>query len=311
MSSRKKASDFDAESFLVKAHRGELPEVGDLQDQIDALKAELRDWMNLGKRKPRVIPEPIRKPPLGSGKFRRMIIIPDTQCKAGVPLDHLTWAGKYIAEKKPDIVIHLGDNWDFPSLSSYDKGKHCFEGRRYKMDIEAGNHGMRLLTEPYRKIKGYKPEEHFLFGNHEDRVTRLLENEPWLDGVVGFDDLDLSGWNTHKFLEVVDIEGVLFSHYFYNPKNSRPWGGMAATVLKNVGRSFVQGHRQGLDISLHQLSTGGRRRGIIAGSFYQHDEEYLGPQGDHWRGILVLNEVRDGDFDVLEVSLDFLRRKYA
>ena len=34
-------------------------------------------------------------------------IIPDTQIKDGVPLDHLTWAGKYIAEKKPDVVVMI------------------------------------------------------------------------------------------------------------------------------------------------------------------------------------------------------------
>ena len=86
---------------------------------------------------------------------------------------------------------------------------------------------------------------------------------------------------------------------------------MVSTVLKNVGRSFVQGHRQGLEVALQQLPTGERRRGIVAGSFYQHDEEFLGPQGDHWRGILMLTEVQNGDFDVVEVSLDYLRRRYS
>ena len=51
------------------------------------------------------------------------MVIPDTQCKPGVPMEHLTWAGQYAVEQKPDVIIHIGDHWDMPSLSSYDKGK--------------------------------------------------------------------------------------------------------------------------------------------------------------------------------------------
>jgi hypothetical protein len=75
-------------------------------------------------------------------------------------------------------------------------------------------------------------------------------------------------------------------------------------------QSCVSGHRQGLDLAVH---TNGKRliRSIIAGSFYQHSEGYLSPQGNHhWRGILMLNEVRQGNFCLLEVSLDYLKRRY-
>jgi len=52
-------------------------------------------------------------------------------------------------------------------------------------------------------------------------------------------------------------------------------------------------------------------RGIQAGSFYDHEEAYLTPQGTvYWRGILLLTEVRDGSFNLVEVSLDYLRRRF-
>ena len=45
---------------------------------------------------------------------------------------------------------------------------------------------------------------------------------------------------------------------------------------------------------------------------YQHDESNKGPQGNaHWRGIVVLNDVEDGSFDPMPVSLDYLCRRYA
>ncbi len=50
-------------------------------------------------------------------------IIPDCQVKDGVDLSYLTWVGKYLAEKKPDVIVQIGDFADMPSLSSYDVGK--------------------------------------------------------------------------------------------------------------------------------------------------------------------------------------------
>ena len=44
------------------------------------------------------------------------MIIPDTQVKSGGKVDHLRWAGHYAADKKPDVIVHLGDHWDMPSL---------------------------------------------------------------------------------------------------------------------------------------------------------------------------------------------------
>jgi hypothetical protein len=245
--------------------------------------------------------------------FAKHIIIPDTQCKPDVPLDHLTWIGRYIAEKQCDVLIHLGDHWDMPSLSSYDRGKKAMEGRRYKRDIAAGNLGMDLLNKPMAKMRK-PPRKIFITGNHEDRITRAVEMDAALDGVIGWQDfnLDAWGWEVQPYLRPIEVHGVLYAHYFYNPRTGRPWSGGAATILRHVGQSFVQGHRQGLDSAVQDLPTGKRRRGIIAGSCYQHDEFYLGAQGQsHWRGLLVLHEVKAGNFDLLEVSLDYLKRRYS
>jgi len=58
-------------------------------------------------------------------------ILPDCQVKPGVPLNHLEWAGRFVVDKRPEVVVCLGDFADMPSLSSYDVGKKSFEGRRY------------------------------------------------------------------------------------------------------------------------------------------------------------------------------------
>jgi hypothetical protein len=129
----------------------------------------------------------------------RILVIPDTQCKPDAPQEHLTWAGKAICEYRPDIVVHLGDHWDFPSLSSHDKaGSKYFEGKRYLADVEAGNKGMEVLLKPLKELqdtqkkgkhKPYKPRMVFFKGNHENRLTRAVNNNPMLEGLLSYDDL--------------------------------------------------------------------------------------------------------------------------
>lgn len=224
-----------------------------------------------------------------------------------------------MADKKPDVIVALGDWWDMPSLSSYDKGKKSFEGRMYKSDIAAGNRGMDLFMAPIKKLKNYRPRLVFLYGNHEARVLRAIEEDRKLDGTIGYQDFNLAkyGWETHPFLKVVVIDGIAYSHFFpraasgriTQTKNGAP---NAKDQLKREGRSCTAGHMQGIDIT--PLPLGGRMQwGLIAGSFYQHDEDYLGPQGnDHWRGIVIKHEVQgDGSYDPMLVSLDYLKRRYG
>ena len=70
------------------------------------------------------------------------IVIPDVQTKADVPNHHLEWVGNYLVEKKPDVVVCIGDFADMPSLSSYDRGKRAAENQRYQYDIEAARDAM-------------------------------------------------------------------------------------------------------------------------------------------------------------------------
>lgn len=242
-----------------------------------------------------------------------MIVIPDTQVREDVPTKHLIAAGNYIAEKEPDAVFHLGDHWDFPSLNFHSK-KIEVEGTRIIKDINAGNDGLDKLTNGIKQNTKARPRLVLLRGNHEDRLTRAIADDPKLQGLVGFNlfnDVKL-GWEVHSFLEVVEYEDILFSHYYYNPMTSRAWGGDARYKLAKIHRSFVMGHVQGLSTAILEIPNGKRLRGLVSGSFYEHSENYIGPQGNsHWRGILVLNEVRDGNYDLLEVSLPYLLRKYT
>lgn len=259
---------------------------------------------------PEYTPQVVKIRPPVVGEYKTHCVIPDVQAKQGVPLDHLEWAGKYIADKKPDVIICIGDFADMPSLSSYDKGKRSAENKRYTEDIKATHHAMELLMTPIVNEPGYKPRLVMTLGNHEERIVRFGDDNPAMYGVASLQDLGYEawGWEVYPFLEVVEVDGIEYSHYFTTGAMGRP-AGSAAVMLRERQKSCTMGHSQIYDVAVHKKT---QNRAIMAATFYQHDEAYLGPQGnDCRRHILFKHEVRNGKFDLMEISLDFLRRRYG
>lgn len=250
------------------------------------------------------------------------VIIPDTQIRPQDNLDFIERIGMYLVDKRPDVVVCIGDWADMSSLSSYDKGKKAFEGRRYIADINAAQEGMRRLFKPIHEHnarqrkngkKQYLPEYHLTLGNHCDRITRAVNDDPKLDGTLGISDLDYEGfgWKVYPFLEVVVLDGIAYSHYFSSGVMQRPVG-TAAQLLNKKHMSCIAGHQQGRQTATTYRADGKRITGIIAGSCYEHNEDYMGAQGNnHYRGLVHLHEVEDGEFDELYVSLNYLKRKYG
>jgi hypothetical protein len=250
------------------------------------------------------------------------MVIPDTQAAPGNPDNHMGWAGMYAAQKKPDVIIHLGDHWDFPSLSSYDKGKGKMEGQRYLADIKAGNDSMAKFMAPIireqKKMKRakkqvWKPRLVFLMGNHEDRIRRAIDDNIQMSDLMGMHHtvLDQFGWEIKPFLEVEVIDGVCYSHYFTSGVMGRPVSS-ARLMLTKKHQSCVMGHVQDRDIAYAMRADGTPMTGIFAGIFNQHDESYLTPQTNgSWSGVWMLHEVHDGAFDEMPVSMSYLEKQYG
>lgn len=256
----------------------------------------------------------------------KLLIIPDTQVKEGTPTDHIKAAGNYIVRHKPDCIVVLGDWWDMPSLSRFNSNLEA-EGKKIQADLEAGNNAMIELLGPLtnynrkqraNKKRRYYPRLVYITGNHDPqvRIPRLVQDHPILEGFLKEDTtefLEGLGFEVVPYLEILNIEGIRFSHYIQNPHSMKgsPLSGQVDTMLKNAGHSFVMGHQQTYKVGKHYLSDGTQRLGIVAGAFYEHDEAYMGPQGNkHWRGIIQLNEVGDGSADICEISLNYLKREY-
>ena len=248
-------------------------------------------------------------------------ILPDVQAKPEVDFTYLTKIGKYVVAKQPDVIVCIGDFADMSSLSSYDVGTKNFEGKRYVKDIAAAHEAMEAFLKPLKEHnakqkangkKQYKPRMVLTLGNHENRINRAINSDPKLEGVLSVDDLEYEkyGWEVYQFLEVVVIDGIAYSHSFVTGVAGRA-ASTAAVQLRKTNMSCIAGHQQGKQIAYATRADGSTITSIIAGSCYEHDEDYMGPQGNkHWRGCFMLHEVDNGCFDEMWISLKYLNKKY-
>lgn len=291
---------------IIQHYLKRVAELENIEDTVLGVqnKNDYTDWQS--KPKPELNIKPMHSK-------QTILVIADTQSKSEEDLEYMLWIGHYIAEKQPDVIVHIGDHYDFPSLSSYDKGKSSAEGKRLVKDIEAGNTGFEFLNLAIEKVKGYNPRKVFCLGNHEHRLERYIDDNPELIGTLGVDKLPFSkyGWEVHPFLKPVEISGIFFVHYLANPFSGKPYGGNAMNILKTVGRSFVVGHKQCLDIAIRPTIDGKQQIGVVNGACYPFDEKYKGYFGNiHFRGITMLTEVNDGFGLPSFVSLDYMKEKY-
>lgn len=254
-------------------------------------------------------------------KTREHLFIPDTQHILGLPVNHLTAIGNYAAERRPDVIVFAGDVADFRSLSSYETAAK--KGRMIcsvEDDFRAWHEAIDAVMKPICNAKGYGPEVHVLLGNHDGfggaRRGRYADTFPEFANTVSDERIIRDDVEVHPFLQPVMIDGISYCHFFCVDSNgrvmqSRKGQASAKAQVNNVGTSSTAGHKQGLDVAVKECASG-RRRAAICGSYYQHDEDYLTPQGNsHWRGCLYKHEVHDGDYDLMELSIHYLLSKWT
>lgn len=236
-------------------------------------------------------------------------VIGDTQSKPGVK-NPLIPVAYHICELKPKYVVHMGDHWDMPSLSYYDKGKKSHRIYTYHDDIDAGN---RTMDEFWTIIDKHWPtaldecEFHIHKGNHEDRIKRAIEycedsyKRMFIDYPPCYDN-----WShVHEFLVINKIHGINFSHYFQNLNNANAISTARQLCMKKH-TSCIAGHKQGFDYE-EMMTDEGNIQCMIVGSTYYHEEGYKAQSNHHWRGTVVLyNYDGKGQYDYARYSLDFL-----
>ena len=251
------------------------------------------------------------------------LIIFDTQLKPETDLSFCSWFGNYILEHQPDKLKIIGDWWDMPSLSSYDKNTRAAEGRNYSEDIAAGCAGMAKMLGPFRThqlrrraMKKAPPQMQidFMCGNHEYRIQRHLNANPYLEGQVGYFDFNLIrfGATMHEYLQPHIDGGIQYVHCIKN-RNSAFMKGTPKPLMQQTMMTTIVGHQPGLQIHTdYSDMTESSAWVIMNGSSYPQDEDYrMGGGNSHFRGIAHLRNVSGGDFDLSLIRMKTLEKEYS
>lgn len=255
--------------------------------------------------------------------MKSILVIPDAHSHPDYPNNRFDWLGKFILEVKPDIIVDIGDFADMPSLSSYDVGKKVYEGKRYKKDIACAIDARKRVMAPtvaYNDHQAilhrprYHPRLVAICGNHEERITKAVESDPKLEGLVSIADMQHRelGWEFYPFGDMVDIEGILFSHFFMGGVMGKPIGGLYPTVgiLKRYHTSCIQGHT-------HYFQMRHEQRGIdkiysfIVGCYFDYNPVWTNAHIFYDRGLLYLQGVNNGTIESFSwIGLSDIKRRY-
>lgn len=254
---------------------------------------------------------------------RTHLIIPDPHSHPDYSNERFDWIGRLIKDVKPDVVVNLGDHWDFNSLSSYEVGRKAFNGRNYGKDIDAGHDAHERMFGPIKKSKRKQPYRVWLEGNHERRLAKAINLQPELEGErfgISYGDLDLRKWyNDRVFYNgttpgIYCIDGVFYSHYFVSGVMGRAIGGEnpANSLLGKQFASCTAGHLHCLDFSRRTNVAGVPILGLLAGCYQDYHADWAGEANKlWWSGVVIKHNVENGNYDPQFVSIEALRKEYS
>lgn len=251
------------------------------------------------------------------------LVIPDSHASPEHHNDRFEWLGKLILDLKPDVVVNIGDHADMSSLSAYDKGKASFHGRNYAADIESALDAHEKTWYPIRRSKKKLPRRIIIEGNHENRIKKLLDQEPHLAGSrfgVSFSDLDFKSYYDdvveyeNSSPGIISVDGVDYSHYFVAGVSGRPLSSLhhAHALTQKRFSSSTCGHSHLFDYHISRDSSGRTRMGLVAGVFQDYKNSWVGSSSNHWTsGVTIKRNVEDGKYDLEFISIERLKNEYG
>jgi hypothetical protein len=154
---------------------------------------------------------------------------------------------KYMASRKWDFAIYLGDGLDMDAISHHaiqSDNRRALENKRLKKDY--ANYSKILIR--HRKILGPKCKIWYFLANHEEWASRLVDQYPGLEGLIEpefnipFDKLDIKLVGYRDFIK---LGKVIFIHGDVQAGSYTPTN-VAKKMVEIYNRNVVFGHHHTL-----------------------------------------------------------------
>lgn len=248
---------------------------------------------------------------------RRILAVGDTHTKPGQNLDRFTALGRAAREllREGDLLVLIGDHYCLDSLARQASPKSKL-GLYLTEEKEAGDLARERID---REIVGRGINCVVTEGNHEGpRIERYLSDKPAADGIfdvwAGWED---AGWTVVPYLQPYRVWGIRFQHCFTNGAGRAvsSTGGNARAVQERVikyDESVVFGHSHVFSFWQYRRSSGQRITSLDLGWFGVH--EGYATEDDHarwWNGFHLLDNVKDGDYDLTSFRAETIMDRWS
>jgi len=260
--------------------------------------------------------------------MKKILVLPDSHTEPGQDLRRFDWAGKLIADQRPELIVELGDFMTVDSLSSWNRNKRLtLEQKRFEYEIDTAIEAISYLFAPLKELQATQRRQHVAIyhpitihcnGNHEDRVQRYAELHPEMALTLDrrmervFDPYN----HVIPYKEFYEYAGIMFTHAPCNAAGSPVTGKYAlARATELVQKSIVFGHlhrREHLNIARHGMSKQDVIQIFCAGAFFEQVDSYVAGATNHYcRCLQILHVTSYGRFDPEEWSLTRLEQVYG
>ena len=177
---------------------------------------------------------------------KRVLVIPDLH----FPWHHmncLNFLYDIAKEKKPDVIIQIGDLYDFHAFSKFARTHNLCTPQE---ELEEGRAAAEAMWKHFRKICP-DSEKYQIKGNHDSRVSkRVLDVLPEIESLLGTPLETMFKFEGVKTIndvrEELIIDGVAYCHGHYSKI-----GDHSKYLLKPV----VHGHRHRGEVWFQQMDS--------------------------------------------------------
>lgn len=198
----------------------------------------------------------------------------------------------FLADYKPDVVLLAGDIYDFYEISDFDKTP----GRITTLqdEFDEGRYFIRAIDE-------LCPEVHFLIGNHEDRLQRVINRNP---GLFKLRSLDMQRaaelperWRIHPSQTHFKLGKLTALHG--DIKGIKSAVHPARTLFQKLKRSVIFGHFHRFGVHLDTNYDGDVRGGFANGHLSDVSRVTSWVTCPDWQeGFSTISLCEDGGFAV-------------
>lgn len=226
------------------------------------------------------------------------IVIPPVKIRTLEDLSHIEALGHFIVRRKPTAIICLGDWWGLKA--GYNVPITDIDFPKLRDELQHGNLAMQTLMSPIEAAidsSNWLPQQVFCYGERELDLHRMVKNKPAQKKVIGISHLELFGWIIPEDRCPVIIDGILYTHHFYDFQLDVPLMKSDKELIELFEMSYVQAGDSQFSYTYHPNNAGVLRQGLTGGAYNRYESGIF-------QGVFCLNNVYKGRYDLETVSLN-------